>query len=268
MSNSTFEKLIKYFIFDLEYRKDVDGKWILCQLAYRCLNRRFAYIFEHSVYFIESLKCPEFVEDAIKREFCNESNYIVQLRKPEEYLHNFFNAMQLVKDGNMELVGHNASSFDIPSLENLMHGYGYPFYWNDHGYKNGLTEEGLFNHNVHDTRQIGEGYRALLNSYNIKSKVTLKDTAEFFGVPVREEKLHEANYDCWLTEQIFIKDKEEKALSTYFKNICDRAANPLDYITPVTVSSTATNNDYVEVVDHNFPKNTFVQPESFSEPHK
>jgi len=262
MSNTTFEKLIKYFIFDLEYRKDGEGKWILCQLAYRCLNRRFEYIFEHSVYFVESLKCPKFVEDAIKREFCNESNYIVHLRKPEEYLHTFFNAMQLVKDGNMELVAHNASSFDIPSLEKLMHEYGYPFYWNDQGFKNGFSEEGLFNHNIHDTRQIGEGYRALLNSHSIKSKVTLKDTAEFFGVPVREEKLHDANYDCWLTEQIFIKDKEEKALSTYFNNICDRAANPLDYITPVTISNPAKNNDYVGVADQDFPKKTFVQPES------
>ena len=54
MSNTTFEKLIKYFIFDLEYRKDGEGKWILCQLAYRCLNRRFEYIFEHSVYFVDS----------------------------------------------------------------------------------------------------------------------------------------------------------------------------------------------------------------------
>jgi hypothetical protein len=262
MSNTTFEKLIKYIIFDLEYRKDGEGNWILCQLAYRCLNRYFVYIFEHSVYFAESLKCPEFVENAIKREFLNEASYKVQLRGPEEYLKYFYNSIQLVRDGNIELVGHNLFAVDIPSLKDLMHKYGYPFYWNDKGFPKESFTEGLFGHNIHDTRQIGEGYRAVLNSHNIKSKVTLKDTAEFFEVPVREEKLHDANYDCWLTEQIFIKDKEEKALSTYVNNICERAANPLHYITPEPSNNPAKSHDYCEYADQDFPKETFVHPDS------
>ena len=259
-TNFEISKKIKYFIFDLEYRRDNAGEWILCQLAYICLNRRFEYIFEHSVYFVESLKCPKFVEDAIKREFSNESSYMVHLRKPEEYLNYFYNSIQLDRDGNIELVGHNLFSVDIPSLEDLMHKYGYPFWWNDKGYSKESFTEGLFGPNIHDTRQIGEGYRALLNSHNIKSKVTLRETAEIFGLPVKGERLHDANYDCWLTEQIFIRDKKEKALSRYFNDICERAANPLDYIIPEPSAGPAGNNDYGEVTDQAFPKETFVQP--------
>jgi hypothetical protein len=262
MSNTTFAKKIKYIILDLEYRKDGQGNWVLCQLAYRCLNRHFAYIFEHSVYFVESLQCPKFVDEAIKREFSNETSYKVQLRRPEEYLKLFYCSMQLERDGNIELVGHNLFSVDIPSLEDLMHEYGYPFYWNDKGFTKEAYTEGLFSHSSHDTRQIAEGYRAVLNSNNIKSKVTLKDTAKFFEVPVVEDKLHDASYDCWLTEQIFIKDKEEKSLSTYVKNICEREANPLHYSTPEPYNKPARNHDYCEYGDKGFTKEAFVPPNS------
>jgi hypothetical protein len=88
----------------------------------------------------------------------------------------------------------------------------------------------------------------------------LRETAEIFGIPVRGERLHDANYDCWLTEQIFIRDKKEKALSRYFNDICERAANPLDYIIPEPSAGPAVNNDYGEVTDQAFPKETFVQP--------
>ena len=86
MFNTQNEKLIRYLIPDLEYRRDNSGNWILCQIAFRGLNRRFEHSFCHNAYFVESLKCPKFVAETVERDFDNEASYFGNLRTPEEYL--------------------------------------------------------------------------------------------------------------------------------------------------------------------------------------
>ena len=222
-------KLIKYLVPDFEYRKDNSGNWVLCAVAFLGLNKYFKISFEQIFYFKDSLKCQKFVRDKIGLDLYSESHYMANLRSLEDCLHYLFHALMNGKDGNIELIGHNIKNFDLPRFEKIMHDHGYPFWWNDKGYEKEISE-GLFCHHTHDTRDIAEGCRAIMNFHNIKTKVTLDSAAEIFGIHINEERRHEPSYDCWLAAEVFIRDKFEKSAGLVFKNYIKRAADNSDYI--------------------------------------
>jgi hypothetical protein len=238
---------IRYLATDFEYRKDNSGNWILCQAAFLGLNKYFENCFEQNFFFKDSMKCPEFVKKTIQLELHSESHYMSNLRSPEDCLHYLYHSLMNGKDGNIELVGHNIIDFDLPRFEKLMHDYGYPFWRNDKGFKNGINE-GVFGHNIHDTRHIAEGYRALMYSNSIKTHVTLDNAVDIFGIPINKNKRHDASYDCWLAAQVFIRDKWQKLDGYVFKNYLKRAADHSDYI-PVEVNTASSESLYSEVSD-------------------
>ena len=240
-------KQIRYLVTDFEYDKDYSGNWILCQAAFLGYNRYFKISFDQNIYFKDSMKCRKFVKKTIERDLYSESHYMSNLRSTDDWLHYLFHALLNGRDGNIELVGHNIINFDLPRFEKLMHDYGYPFWWNDKGFKKGINE-GIFGHNIHDTRHIAESYRALVYSHNIKSNVTLDNAVKIFGIPINKKRRHDASYDCWLTAQVFIRDKRQKSAGLVFKNYIKRAAANIDYI-PVDLYKASMESQYSGVTD-------------------
>ena len=50
--------------------------------------------------------------------------------KPEWFVENLFESLQYGRDGNIEIVAHNAN-FDQKVFEKLFKDHDYPFFWND-----------------------------------------------------------------------------------------------------------------------------------------
>ena len=108
---------------------------------------------------------------------------------------NEYEALQLSRDGKIQLVGHNLSHDQI-ILENCFQFYGFPFYWEDKNHINSNGKEGLFEHLGHDTLQIGQAFKVYLHKKKKFSSATLYDIAKSFGIDVYESELHSSRYDC------------------------------------------------------------------------
>ena len=241
------DKRIKYLVIDIERRQESNTDFIMTSVSMIGMNRSLQTIFHHDVFLADSLKCDDFVGNVINKEFLSTTNYMAYTWKPEWFVENLFESLQYGRDGNIEIVAHNAN-FDQKVFEKLFKDHDYPFFWNDKEFKNGNGKEGLFSHNVHDTRLVGQLFRVhKQQTENVDSKSTLGATAEALGITVQQNLLHCSRYDCYLTSMIFLVSQEILECYKQSKIVKISAANNLDYKAIYEIESESESEEYEEI---------------------
>jgi len=223
------DKRIKYLPIDVERRSYSINDYTNTSVSMIGLNKSLDSTFHNDVFLLDSNYSKTFEDKTIKKHFFSSANYIASAYKSEWFVEALFDALQVGRDGNIEIVAHNASH-DLNIMEKMFHKHGFPFFWDDTGFNNGKGKEGPFSHDVHDTRMIGQLIR--VNEQKLSSgypKSTLVATAEGLGIKVNKDMLHTASYDCYLTTRIFIKSQEMFECYYQSKNGLNRAANNNDY---------------------------------------
>ena len=222
-------KRIKYLPLDVERRSYSLNDYTNMSVSMTGLNKSLDTTFTNDVFLLDSNCSKRFEDKTIQKHFLSSANYIASAWKSEWFVEAIFDALQIGRDGNIEIVAHNASH-DVKIMEEMFHEHGFPFFWDDKGFKNGKGKEGPFSHDWHDTRAIGQLIR--VNEQKLSGgypKSTQLATAEGLGMKVNKDLLHTSSYDCYLTTRIFIKSQEMFECYYQSKNGLNRAVNNLDY---------------------------------------
>ena len=220
----------KFLVTDNERRNEDNQDYILTSSSLIGLNRHLETVFSLDVFLVDSLNCPNFVRKTVAQEFLSLSNYIACAWRTKWFVENLWDALQIGRDGYIEIVAHNADH-DISILKDLFHSNGYPFFVDDEEkeFKNGEGKTPLFNHNIHDTRQIGQAFRVQRQSENLYSQSRLCDVATYLSIPIPTDRLHSSRADCYLTARCFIKWQQMLRCMEYSEIAKESVAKNEDY---------------------------------------
>ena len=238
-------KKIRYLVIDFERRSEDQSEYTLISVSVRGLTKCLETVLALDIFLADSYKLHTVVSKIVKHEFLSLSNYVACAWKSEWFVEALHEALQLARDGNIEIVGHEVDH-DIDILKGLFYSHGYPFFYEDRekGFENGQGKKPLFSHDKHDTRQICQSIRVLRESKNINSKSRLIDLAKYLNLNLVENNLHSSNYDCYLCTCCFIEwQKRLRMLEFYMERGAESAADNNDYFELNT--NTAKNNDYL-----------------------
>ena len=202
---------IEYLVPDFERMHNHDEVWTNCSVAVSGLDRKLNEVFPFDCTFLTALDCHKFIKRSTEGEFSIYSS-IESMRmhsvKKEVFVESLFDTLNMKRGkNNVQLVAYNVDH-DEDILKNMFHECGYPYYYDDKNFPNGDGREGPFTHLTYDLMQVGIRHKAFKLSQGEFTKVRLVDTARSLGIPVQENRLHDARYDCWLAVQIFRRDQE------------------------------------------------------------
>ena len=239
------KKKIRYLVIDFERRSQDESEFILTSVSVRGLTKGLETVLALNLFLADSFKLESYISKVVKHEFLSLSNYIACAWKSEWFVEALHESLQLARDGNIEIVGHEVDH-DIAILKDLFYSHGYPFYYEDREkeFKNGQGKKPLFSHDKHDTRQICQSIRVLRESKNINSKSRLIDLAKYLNLNFTENNLHSSNYDCYICTCCFIEwQKRMRMLEYYMERGSESAVDNNNYFELNT--NTEKKNDYL-----------------------
>ena len=116
-------KRIKYLPVDVERRSYSINDNTNISVSMIGLNKSLDTKFTHDVFLLDSKNSRSFVDKSIQKHFLSSTNYLASAWRSEWFVQAVFDALQVGSDGNIEIVGHNASH-DIKVLNEMFHEHG------------------------------------------------------------------------------------------------------------------------------------------------